>query len=137
MTVLTVMRDTLFSKAREFGQVPLLSLPDGSVADLQAGYIPLLVNFSFEDKAAKGLRKLKEQAEPEPVVYFSALEMARDHPALLLAGETGSGKTSFARHLAFRLAGEGPVMAPLSRNDLGAVHDESWGWKTSCRFMCR
>ncbi len=127
MTVLTVMRDTLFSKAREFGQVPLLSLPDGSVADLQAGYIPLLVNFSFEDKAAKGLRKLKEQAEPEPVVYFSALEMARDHPALLLAGETGSGKTSFARHLAFRLAGEGPVMAPLSRNDLGAVHDESWG----------
>uniref|UniRef100_UPI003101035D hypothetical protein n=1 Tax=Neorhizobium sp. EC2-8 TaxID=3129230 RepID=UPI003101035D len=107
MTVPTVLRDTLFSKAREFGSAPLLSLPDGSIADLQEGYIPLLVNFSFEDRAAKGLRKLTDQTEPEPAVYFSALEMARDYPALLLAGETGSGKTSFARHLAFRLAGEG------------------------------
>ncbi|MBP2561861.1 iron(II)-dependent oxidoreductase [Neorhizobium galegae] len=126
MTVPTVLRAALFSKAREFGLAPLLSLPDGSVADLQTGYIPLLVNFSFEDKAAKGLRKLKDQTEPEPAVYFSALEVVRDNPALLLSGETGSGKTTFAKHLAFRLVSGGYSPLPLSRNDRGAVHSENW-----------
>ncbi|MFK3779537.1 SUMF1/EgtB/PvdO family nonheme iron enzyme [Agrobacterium sp. NPDC089420] len=94
--------------------------------DLGTGYIPLLVNFSFEDKAAKGLRKLKDQDAAEPPVYFSALEMVRDNAALLLAGETGSGKTSFAKHLAWRLADGDFAATPLPRNDLGAVHEESW-----------
>lgn len=116
----------LIDKARSLGQMPLMARPDGTVATLAEAYIPLLVNFTFEDKAAKGLRKLQDQAEPEPPVYFSALEMVGEHTALLLAGETGSGKTSFARHLAFRLA-EGAVGGDLlARNDLGSRRDENW-----------
>lgn len=126
-TALAALRDPLIFRAREFGRMALFALPDGSAVDLETGYIPLLVNFSFEDKAAKGLRKLKDQSAPEPPVYFSALEMVRDNSALLLAGETGSGKTSFAKHLALRLAEGGPAAAALPRNDLGAVHEESWG----------
>lgn len=121
------LRDTLLPAAHAYGYADLLTLPDGSVADLKTGYIPLLVNFSFEDKAAKGLRKLTDQATPEPAVYFSALEMARDNAALLLAGEAGSGKTSFARHLAFGLASGSPGAAAVPRNDFGAVHPEEWG----------
>ncbi|MDS7594507.1 SUMF1/EgtB/PvdO family nonheme iron enzyme [Agrobacterium tumefaciens] len=126
---LPTLSNALSATARAHGDTPLLALPDGSVADLKSGYIPLLVNFSFEDKAAKGLRKLKDQSEPEPAVYFSALEMVRDHPALLLAGETGSGKTSFARHLAYRLAADDVAPRALARNDLGAVHEEQWGFE--------
>jgi iron(II)-dependent oxidoreductase len=120
--------DGRIAEACGFGTGPLLALPDGSVADLATGYIPMLVNFTFEDKAAKGLRKLTDQAEPEPAVYFTALEMARDHAALVLTGETGSGKTSFARNLAFTLAhGSSEIVArAVPRNDLGAVHDEDW-----------
>lgn len=127
MNDLAALRDTLLAKALRYGEAPLLALPNGSVADLATGYIPLLVNYSFEDKAAKGLRKLKEQTEPEPAVYFSALEMVQDHAAVLLVGETGSGKTSFARHLAYRLAKNGPGKMDLVRNELGAVHAEAWG----------
>lgn len=123
---LSALRQTLLDTARAYGEAPLLSLPNATIATLATGYIPLLVNFSFEDKAAKGLRKLQNQAEPEPAVYFSALEMASDHSALLLAGETGSGKTTFARHLAFRLAGDALGPSPLPRNNFGAMHDESW-----------
>ncbi len=120
--------DGLLAEARAFAAVPLLALPDGTVADLATGYIPLLVNFTFEDKAAKGLRKLKDQAAPEPPVYFSALEMVRDNAVVILAGETGSGKSSFARHLACALAGGEVRIAAssLPRNDLGAVHAEAW-----------
>ncbi len=118
--------DSLISQANQFGAAQLFALPDASIVDLVTGYIPLLVNFTFEDKAAKGLRKLTEQEEPEPAVYFSALEMVRDHPAVVLTGETGSGKTTFAKHLAFSLAQGGVAPRAIPRNDLGAVHDEHW-----------
>ncbi len=122
----TALRDHLYSKAKAFGDEPLLSLPGGKVATLEEGYIPLLVNFSFEDKAAKGLRKLKDQAEPEPAVYFSALEVVRDNATLALIGETGSGKSTFAKHLAFSL-GRGDIPATdVERNDQGAVHPQEW-----------
>ncbi|MDP9837192.1 iron(II)-dependent oxidoreductase [Neorhizobium huautlense] len=120
------LRDTLFAIAREYGAAPFMPLPGGGIADLASGYAPLLVNFSFEDKAAKALRKLTEQAEAEPAEYFSALEMVRDNDALVLVGETGSGKTSFAKHLAFSLAEGGPAEKLLARNDLGSVHAENW-----------
>ncbi|MDO1585354.1 formylglycine-generating enzyme family protein [Rhizobium oryzicola] len=123
---LSAFFETLRARARDFGSAPLLALPDGSVADLKTGYIPLLVHFSEEDKAAKGLRKLKEHQEVEPAVYFSALEMVREHRSLLLLGETGSGKTTFARHLAYRLATGRMEVASLPRNDFGAVREERW-----------
>lgn len=62
--------------------------------------IPLHVNFSHEDKAAKGLRSLREQAAPQEPVYFTAREMALSTPRLLIAGERGAGKTVLARSLA-------------------------------------
>ncbi|MBW9114764.1 SUMF1/EgtB/PvdO family nonheme iron enzyme [Rhizobium cauense] len=120
------LSERLVSKAQEYGQATLLSLPEGSVANLRDGYIPLLVNFTVEDKAAKGLRKLKDQAEPEPAVYFSAMEMVREHASLVLVGETGSGKTSFARHLALAIAGGRAVPLQVPRNDLGVVREEVW-----------
>ena len=120
--------DGLLSRAHEFGAAQLFALPDASIVDLATGYIPLLVNFTLGDRAFKVLRKLTIQAELEPAVYFSALEMVRDHPAVVLTGETGSGKTTFAKHLAYSLAQGASALAPrpVPRNDLGAVHDEHW-----------
>ncbi|KAK2052316.1 hypothetical protein LY76DRAFT_650649 [Colletotrichum caudatum] len=59
----------------EFGSEPLMALPDGSIIDLATGYVPLLARFTFEDKAAKGLQKRKTGEEPEPLIYFSPLEL--------------------------------------------------------------
>ncbi|KQR36060.1 hypothetical protein ASF91_20920 [Rhizobium sp. Leaf155] len=120
------LRAKLLLDKKAFGEEPLLSLPNGAVATLEQGYIPLLVNFSFEDKAAKGLRKLKDQAEPEPAVYFSALELVRDNATLALIGETGSGKSTFAKHLAFSLAQGDVSKDDVVRNEQGAVHSEEW-----------
>ncbi|KAF4434698.1 transporter [Fusarium acutatum] len=46
---------------------------------LSEGYIPLLVNLTVEDKAAKGLRKHKGGTTREDAVYVSALEAVRDN----------------------------------------------------------
>jgi len=123
--------------AAAFGREPLLVSPDGHLINLAEGYIPLLANFTFEDKAAKGLRKRKAEDKLVPPVYFSALELVRDHRILLLSGTSGSGKTSFAKHLASRLATT--VLfepRPLVRNESGAVHDEHWeaGNVSACYF---
>ncbi|RDW63696.1 ser thr phosphatase family protein [Coleophoma cylindrospora] len=119
--------ESLRSAAAAFGDEPLLVSPDGQELNLATGYIPLLTNFSFEDQAAKGLRKRKSDDKPEPPVYFSALELVRDHQIVLLSGPSGSGKTSFAKHLGFVLATSGSIKAhPLVRNELGTVHVEHW-----------
>ena len=64
---------------------------------------PLRVNFTHEDKAAKGLRSLREPTTPEPPVYFTACEMVETTTPLLLLGDRGSGKTVFARQIARKL----------------------------------
>ncbi|SFV27149.1 iron(II)-dependent oxidoreductase [Devosia crocina] len=68
-------------------------------------HFTLRVNFTHEDKAAKGLRSLREPlAAPIPPVYFTAEEAVDMYPRLLLLGERGAGKTTFAKDLAAKTA---------------------------------
>jgi iron(II)-dependent oxidoreductase len=113
--------------AARFGSEPLLTLPEGRSIDLASGYIPLLAQFTFEDKAAKGLRKRKAGQKPEPPIHFSALELVRDNQILLLTGPSGSGKTTFAKHLCFQLTTDGfNKPRSLIRNELGDVRRDTW-----------
>lgn len=117
----------LRAEAATFGNEPLLILPGGHAISIFEGYIPLLINFTFEDKAAKGLRKRKVEDKPRPPVYFSALELVRDNKIVLLSGPSGSGKTTFAKHLVFTLHSFGSVKShPLARNEEDTVFDEAW-----------
>ncbi|KAK1987051.1 hypothetical protein LZ30DRAFT_214601 [Colletotrichum cereale] len=121
----------------QYGNEPLLALPNGTIIDLATGYVPLLGRFTFEDKATKGLRKRKAAEEPEPPIYFTALELVRDNQFLLLAGPSGSGKTTFAKHLCFRLTSADFDHARLLvRNDLGHMREERWdsGQVLPCYF---
>ncbi|KAF5568723.1 ser thr phosphatase family [Fusarium pseudoanthophilum] len=81
------------------GQKTLFTTLKGDKVSLSEGYIPLLVNLTVEDKAAKGLRKHKGGNAREEAVYVSALEALRDNRFLLLTGPSGSGKTTFAEYL--------------------------------------
>lgn len=123
MNILTNHKST----AQLFGTSPLLTSPTNEIITLSKGYIPQLVNFTTEDKAAKGLRKRNAEDKPEPPVYFSALEVVRDNKVVLLSGLSGSGKTTFAKHLALSLASGSSIEAqPLFRNEEGAVLHEEW-----------
>jgi iron(II)-dependent oxidoreductase len=116
------------ANAQAFGDEPLLRLPDeGGYIALKDGYIPLLANFSYEDKAAKGLRKRTADDKSEPAVYFSALEVVRDNRFLFLSGRGGSGKTTFAKYLCYSAAtGRLEKPRPVIRNETGIVLEESW-----------
>ncbi|KAH9235850.1 hypothetical protein K456DRAFT_1748461 [Colletotrichum gloeosporioides 23] len=117
----------LRSEAAAFGSEPLLTRPDGTVVNLANGYVPLLSNFTFEDKAAKGLRKRKAGDEREVPVYFSVVELVRDNRILLLTGPSGSGKTTFAKYVSYRLATVGfRDSRAVVRNELGDLHEEKW-----------
>ncbi len=115
---------------------PLLRLRSGYALGHAEGFIPRLVAWTHEDKAAKGLRSLKDrQAAAEPPIHFSALEMMQDTRFLLLTAPPGGGKTAFAHHLVLCLAGElaaDPVfgvrlLATMpSRNDFGDVRADGW-----------
>lgn len=108
---------------------PLLILPNNQSIDLATGYIPLLTNFTHEDKAAKGLRKRGPDAVPESPIHFTALEVVRDNRLLLLSGPTGSGKTTFAMWLCQRLVDQKNYVADVVRNELGDVREERWDTK--------
>ncbi|QGI63670.1 hypothetical protein CEK26_007621 [Fusarium fujikuroi] len=83
------------------GQKTLFTTRNDEKVFLSKGYIPLLVNLTIEDKAAKGLRKHKGGNTRQDAVYVSALEAVRDNRFLLLTGQSGSGKTTFAEYLIF------------------------------------
>ncbi|WP_377298221.1 SUMF1/EgtB/PvdO family nonheme iron enzyme [Rhizobium sp. SGZ-381] len=98
--------------------------PHGRPVSLIEGFIPLLVNFTDEDKAAKGLRVFADGAPPPVPQHFSAVEMVRDHALLLLTGESGAGKTSFARHLAWQIAAGENAARIIVRNEAGDMAAE-------------
>lgn len=91
-------------------------------------YLPLLVAYTHEDAAAKGLRKLASQDAVQRPVHFTALEMAGRERLLMLTGEHGSGKTRFAHHLLELLTAQDqvPATSPVPRNDYGDSLPEAW-----------
>jgi gamma-glutamyl hercynylcysteine S-oxide synthase len=100
------------------------------------GYVAPLVAYTHEDREAKGLRKLEDPEQPRAPVHFTALELARDEPALLLLAPVGGGKSSFALDLALSLAGEklgdarfnlARLARRVARNDMGLTLPEAWG----------
>ncbi|KAK9783873.1 putative C-type lectin protein [Seiridium cardinale] len=97
------------SSSANFGSEPLLALPGGGIFDLAHGYVPLLGNFTNENKAAKGLRK----RNPNEVHLASGR------------------RTSFAKHLGYRLNTDNLESWPLVRNEFGELCEESWAVTTN------
>ena len=122
---------------------PVLWWRDGNrlqQLNLSEGVLDMLVDYTLEDKAAKGLRAFKEDTtEPETPVHFTALEVASFDARMLLVGESGSGKTTFALHLALQLAGQilghtslgvAAFKRSVIRNALGQLEPQSWQGET-------
>ncbi|MDO6732631.1 SUMF1/EgtB/PvdO family nonheme iron enzyme [Marinovum sp. 2_MG-2023] len=66
-------------------------------------FLPRLVDFTHEDRAAKGLRVFAEGAAPDITVQFTAFEMVSMHRAQLLHAPRGGGKTVLATQFAAAL----------------------------------
>jgi gamma-glutamyl hercynylcysteine S-oxide synthase len=109
------------------GTHQMTSLRGGKAMCIADGYIPLLTNFTLEDKAAKGLRKGKTRIDSRPTIPFTAVEIVRDVPFLLLEGPLGAGKTTFAKYLSWALASE-DIRRPqaILRNSLGDTRKQVW-----------
>lgn len=88
--------ERLQHEAAAFGNEHLF-MSRGNSAKLSNGYIPLLVNYTYEYKAAKGLRKWEAGQSREVPIYFTALVVLQDHKITLFSDISGSGKTTFAR----------------------------------------
>jgi len=93
--------------------------------------VPLLVAFTHEDKAAKGLRKGRTAQDQNDAVYFTALEAVRDNQILLLTGPSGSGKTTFAKYLCQYVVvaedhNDQEAFRPIYRNEQGLALQEDW-----------
>jgi formylglycine-generating enzyme required for sulfatase activity len=113
-----------FSRLSLTGRDPRDSDPDTQQLRLQNVYIALntIPRERHPGREGETAAEMVEQAEKKPP---SALRALLDHSYLLLLGEPGSGKTTFARHLALCLAGE--------RAEPGAgwvdqlqTHDAAW-----------
>ncbi len=100
------------------------------------GYMPRIVAFSHEDKAAKGLRSLTDDPGREgPTIRFGAVETVAENRAMLLRAPRGGGKTVFVRELEACLNGEscgdpvfnlGRLSRSVCRNDDGLFLCERW-----------
>lgn len=94
--------------------------------------LPRLVDFTHEDRAAKGLRVFGEDTSG-PAVQFTAVEMVSMHRAQLLHAPRGGGKTTFARDLAAALSGAADaaydlatLCRPAVRNAEGLTLPQVW-----------
>jgi gamma-glutamyl hercynylcysteine S-oxide synthase len=114
---------------------PLMTLISGETLGHAEGFIPRLAAYTHEDKAAKGLRSLKERGgRQDPPIHFSVLEVLQDSRCVLFTAPSGGGKTALARHLWLNLGGGGrePAYGPqrltaqLARNDCGDVMEDRW-----------
>ncbi len=113
----------------------LLQLADGSSLGHADGYEPLLVQFTREDGAARGLRRLGDRSSTAPAEHLSALEAIQRAEATLVEAPAGWGKTTFARHVTLNLAGarlgdggfnEARLRAPTPRHDHGTAEAQLW-----------
>jgi formylglycine-generating enzyme required for sulfatase activity len=113
-----------FSRLSLTGRDPRDSDPGAQQLRLQNVYIALntIPRERHPDREGEWTVEMMERAEKKPP---SALRAFLDHPYLLLLGEPGGGKTTFARHLTLCLAGE--------RAEPGAgwaerlkTHDAAW-----------
>ena len=69
--------------------------------------MPRIVACNHEDKAAKGLRSLKDDpALNDPTIRFGAVETVAENRATLLRAPRGGGKTVFVQELEACLNGE-------------------------------
>jgi formylglycine-generating enzyme required for sulfatase activity len=106
------------------GRDPRASTTVGLLMPLEKVYIAL--NTTERPPEARGEKQpLEEMAREGRAENISVLQTFLNHPHLVLLGEPGSGKTTFADHLALCLAGE--------RWEPGAgwaehlkTHDASW-----------
>lgn len=76
----------------------------GEAVALADGYVPLWLDYTHEDRAAKGLRAFEPGQQKAPPAYFSAAQLLAEAPLLLLHGPAGSGKSTLARHLQWQQA---------------------------------
>jgi iron(II)-dependent oxidoreductase len=117
---------------RDAASLVLFARP-GLMRRLAEGCLPLLVDYTFEDKAAKGLRAAP--TAPRQAQHFTALEMIAEAPRLLLLGEAGAGKSVLAQRLVLHLAGEAlgdarfnlaTLGSAVPRGDDGPALPEAW-----------
>ncbi|WP_439548056.1 formylglycine-generating enzyme family protein [Falsiroseomonas sp.] len=86
--------------------------------------IPLLTDWTEEDRAAKGLRR--GPASLTAPVHRTALELAAEAPKLLLLAPPGAGRTTMLRHVARFAGGAPPDPMPVVRNEEGLAKAEAW-----------
>ena len=100
-----------------------------------SGYVALLVDYTDEDREAKGLRSLQADAAPRVAMHDTVIEAATREPLLLLTGPSGCGKSTSLLHLALHLAGAtigdarwtlDGLTRPAPRNEAGIVALERW-----------
>ncbi len=114
----------------------ILDMQDGGALGIRDGFIPRLVTYTAEDRAAKGLRSFRDQkGESHPPLHFAALELVQDERFVVLMAGRGEGKTSLAIDLALHLAGDivgdaefgiAGLIRSIPRNEEGDERPVAW-----------